>query len=78
MGVVNASAGRPRYFSVSNPVQIGMLIFRPAVCYPIADAGMEQAVRDLADRGLAKLYPNEMRIVSGVAYPVNKQSKKGA
>jgi hypothetical protein len=57
------------YFSVKFSTNIGGSNFRPSVCYPIPES-LHIAIIGMAEKGLAKLYTEEVRFVSGVALPV--------
>jgi hypothetical protein len=63
------------FFSVADPVKIGGTLYRPSVCYPIPGS-LEQAVAELAAKGRARIYQEEVRFVTGVAYPVKKPEVK--
>jgi hypothetical protein len=65
------------FFSVVNPVKIGGVLYRPAVCYAVPGS-LEDTIADLAAKGLVKIYPQEMRFVTGVAYPVKKEAPQAA
>jgi hypothetical protein len=59
------------FFSVSVPMKIDGVLYRPSVCYSVP-ARAEKAVGDLVKGGRARLYQEEVRFISGVAHPVNK------
>jgi hypothetical protein len=62
-----------QFYSVSSPVKIGGAAKHPAVCYPLTD-GVAEAVAGLADKGLAKIYDEEVRFVSGRALPAKRKA----
>jgi hypothetical protein len=71
MGIVSTVTVSGQFFSVRyNCVIIGQS-FRPAVCYRLT-GDLQRAIEEMAEKGLARIYPSEMRFVSGVAYPVKK------
>lgn len=59
------------YFSVKYTVTIGVGRFIPSVCYKLTQ-DIQFAVEKLAAQGLAKLYVEEVRFISGMPYPVKK------
>jgi hypothetical protein len=66
-----------RFFSVRLDTVIGGERFRAAVCYPLRGS-LEKIVEEMAsgpDR-LATIYPEEVRFVTGIAYPVKKPLPK--
>jgi hypothetical protein len=71
--MVTTAAGKPRFFSVSGEVKIGGVTRRSAVCYPIRDESTEKAVLALVAEGRAQTYTEEVRFVTGVAYPMKKK-----
>jgi hypothetical protein len=62
---------REVFFSVSQNVVMQGIMFRPAICYPLKPQ-VRAVVERMADKGLAKIYPEKVRFVSGTAYPVKK------
>lgn len=58
--------GEPSFFSVKHSCTIGGTQYRPSICYPVPES-LRSTVKKLAVEGLAKLYTEEMRFVSGVA-----------
>jgi hypothetical protein len=59
------------YFSVAYTVNIGQMRCIPQVCYRLS-ADLVPAVTKMSEDGLAKIYSEEQRFVSGAAYPVKK------
>jgi len=57
------------HFSVSHSCTIGGTNYRPSICYPIPNS-LAKAIAEMATKGLAKMYPNEVRFVSGTARPM--------
>jgi hypothetical protein len=68
---------RGRFFSVSREVSIRGANYRPAICYPLPSA-LLPAVQGMVEKGLAKIYSEKVRFVSGVAYPVKKPAAQPA
>jgi hypothetical protein len=62
---------RSRYFSVKHSTNIQGARYIPSVCYPLSQ-GLRAAVEAMAAKDLAKIYPEKVRFVTGVAYPVKK------
>jgi hypothetical protein len=71
MGIVNTMTGSGQFFSVRFNCVINGQSFRPAVCYRLT-GGLQKALEEMTEKGLARTYPSEVRFVSGVAYPVQK------
>jgi hypothetical protein len=64
--------GNSRFFSVKHTTNIGGAgRFIPSVCYKLTQ-DIQAAVERMAAAGDAKLYNEEVRFVTGVAYPVKK------
>jgi hypothetical protein len=62
---------KPRFFSVKYGVHIDGVRYMPTVCYKLT-GGLYDTVKGLEAKGLAKTYTEEMRFVTGTAYPVKK------
>jgi hypothetical protein len=79
MGIVNTVTGSGQFFSVKYNCIINGQSFRPAVCYRLT-GDLQKVIEEMREKGLARIYPSEMRFVSGVAYPVQKPAavKAGA
>ena len=62
-----------RFFSVKFGTVICGVRYVPSVCYRLT-SGLQQAVEEMAkgDNPLARIYPEEVRFVSGVVCPVKK------
>jgi hypothetical protein len=75
--MLKSDAKKGGYFSVSYETTIGGERYRPVMCYRLK-AVLEKPVADLAGKGLAKIYPEEVRFVSGVAYPVKQPEAAAA
>jgi hypothetical protein len=73
MGIVSTVTGKGQFFSIRYNCVINGQSFRPAVCYRLT-GDLQKAIEEMAEKGLARIYPSEMRFVSGVAYPVKKTS----
>jgi hypothetical protein len=63
--------GTTGYFSVTYTTSVGMMKCVPQVCYKLAD-DLRATVEEMAKDGLAKIYPKEVRFISGVPIPVMK------
>jgi hypothetical protein len=72
--MLNLPETRGKFFSVSRGVQIQGVKFNPGICYPLT-AALQPALESMAAKGAARIYPEEMRFVSGAAYPVAKKEK---
>lgn len=59
------------FFSVRYNCVINGQSFRPAVCYRLT-GGLQKVVEEMREKDMARIYPAEVRFVSGVAYPVRK------
>jgi len=62
---------KERWFSVVHTVDFGLRRCVPLVCYRLTDdvrLTVEQMVKD----DLARIYPEEVRFISGTAVPVKK------
>jgi hypothetical protein len=57
------------FFSVKHSCTIGGGQFRPSICYPIPNS-LAKVIGEMADQGMARLYAQEVRFVSGVARPM--------
>jgi hypothetical protein len=61
------------FFSVLNPLKIAGVLYHPSVCYPVPGS-LENTIADLAGKGLVRVYQEEMRFVTGIAYPVKPKA----
>jgi hypothetical protein len=59
------------YFSVAYTTIVGQMRCVPQVCYKMNDE-IRGAVEKMAQDGLAKIYQEEVRFISGVAAPIKK------
>ena len=66
-----------KYFTVAVACRIGSGSFVPGVCYEMNEfnAGV---VAELAEAGRARIYDEEVRMVSGRAIPVSRKAKATA
>jgi hypothetical protein len=60
-----------KFFSVAHSTRIQGVHYTPSVCYPLS-AGLQAAVEEMAAGGMARIYPERVRFVTGVPYPVKK------
>jgi hypothetical protein len=59
------------YFSVFFTTEMLGVRYTPSVCYPIT-GNIQAAVGEMVKKNQAKIYPEQVRFVSGVAYPLTK------
>jgi hypothetical protein len=62
---------RSKYFSVKYGTKIQGMLYIPSVCYPLP-SGLQTVIEDMAVDGLARIYTEKVRFVTGVPYPVKK------
>lgn len=43
----------------------------PSVCYPLSQ-GLQPVIEEMAAKDMARVYPEKVRFVTGVPYPVKK------
>jgi hypothetical protein len=60
-----------KYFSVKYSTKIQGTLYIPSVCYPLP-FGLQGAVEEMEKEGMAKIYTEKVRFVTGVPYPVRK------
>jgi hypothetical protein len=60
-----------KFFSISQSVTIQGVRYHPAICYPL-NPQFRDVVEGMVKDGVAKIYGEKMRFISGVAYPVRK------
>lgn len=65
-----------KYFTVHVNCTIQGQTYRHGVCYPLRES-LVRLVQKMAVDGMATIYLEEMRIVSGVAYPMRQNKKQG-
>lgn len=66
-----------RYFTVSVSCKLGIGNYVPGVCYELIPS-IEDAVEKLVEEGRAKVYDEEVRMISGRAVPVSRTFKPAA
>jgi len=64
-----------KYFSTKYAVRMMGARFIPSVCYKL-DEAIAPAVAKLAESGEARMYPEKVRFVNGVALPSGKAEKR--
>jgi hypothetical protein len=62
---------RGKYFSVKHGMTIQGARYTPSVCYPLS-SGLQAVIEELAAKDMARIYPEKVRFVTGVPYPVKK------
>jgi hypothetical protein len=62
---------KPKFFSLTHSVYIDGARYLPTVCYKLSES-LYETVKGLEAKGLARTYTEEVRFVTGVAYPVKK------
>jgi hypothetical protein len=60
-----------KYFSVKYSTKIQGAHYIPSVCYPLS-SGLQTIIEEMAAKDMAKIYPEKVRFVTGVPYPVKK------
>lgn len=58
-----------KYFSVKHSTKIQGAHYTPCVCYQLSQ-GLQAIVEEMAAKDMAKIYPEKVRFVTGVPYPV--------
>jgi hypothetical protein len=66
-----------KFFSVKHTTKLGTARYIPAVCYKIPYS-LQETVEGMAAQGLARVYAEEVRFVTGVPYPVKKPAAEAA
>ena len=68
---------RGKFFSVRFSTTIHGVKYTPAVCYKMTGS-LQPVIEDMAkgDNPMARIYPEEVRFVSGAAYPVKKKGRE--
>jgi hypothetical protein len=66
-----------KFFSVKYSVTIQGTRYIPSVCYPLA-SGLLNVVEEMAAKGMAQVYPEKVRFVTGVPYPAKKRETVAA
>jgi hypothetical protein len=62
---------RGKYFSVKYSTRIQGAHYIPSVCYPLS-SGLQAVIEEMAAKDMARIYPEKVRFVTGVPYPVKK------
>jgi hypothetical protein len=62
---------KARYFSVKHSTKIQGTRYTPSVCYPLS-SGLQGVIEEMAAKGLAMIYPEKVRFVTGAPYPAKK------
>jgi hypothetical protein len=62
---------KSRFFSVRHGTKIQGVLYTPSVCYPLS-AGLQAVVEEMAAKDMARIYPEKVRFVTGIPYPVKK------
>jgi hypothetical protein len=62
---------RGKFFSVKHSTKLQGVRYTPSVCYPLS-SGLQAVVERMASEGLARIYTERVRFVTGVPYPVQK------
>jgi hypothetical protein len=60
-----------KFFSVTHSTRIQGVQYIPSVCYPLS-SGLQAAIEEMAANDMARIYPEKVRFVTGVPYPVKK------
>jgi hypothetical protein len=60
-----------KYFSVKHSTKIQGAHYIPSVCYPLS-SGLQTVIEEMAAKDMARIYPEKVRFVTGVPYPVKK------
>lgn len=62
---------KAKFFSVRYSTNIQGAHYVPSVCYPLPQS-LRATVEEMAAKGMARIYPEKVRFVTGVPYPVRK------
>jgi hypothetical protein len=68
---------KAKFFSVKNSTKIQGVHYIPSVCYPLTQ-GLQTVVEEMAAQDMARIYPEKVRFVTGVPYPVKKPETSAA
>jgi hypothetical protein len=60
-----------RFFSVTHSTKIQGERYIPSVCYPLS-SGVQAAVEEMTTKGMARIYTEKVRFVTGIPFPVKK------
>jgi hypothetical protein len=66
-----------KFFSVKHTTKLGTARYIPAVCYKIPYS-LQETIEGMAAQGLARVYAEEVRFVTGIPYPVKKPVTEAA
>jgi hypothetical protein len=66
-----------KFFSVKHTTRLGVVRYIPAVCYKIPYS-LQETIEGMVAQGLARVYTEEVRFVTGVPYPVKKPVTEAA
>jgi hypothetical protein len=69
--MLNMPDTRGKYFSVKHSTKIQGVNHIPSVCYPLPSS-LQATIEAMAAKGLARIYTEKVRFVTGVPYPVKK------
>jgi hypothetical protein len=74
--MINMPESKGKFFSVKFSTTIRGVRYTPSVCYKLT-SDLQPVIEGIAkgDNPLARIYPEEVRFVTGVAYPVSKKEK---
>jgi hypothetical protein len=62
---------KAKFFSVKHSTKIQGTHYIPSVCYPLLP-GLQAVIEEMAAKDMARIYPEKVRFVTGVPYPVKK------
>jgi hypothetical protein len=68
---------KAKYFSVKHSTKIMGARYIPSVCYPLSQ-GLQTVIGEMAAKDMARIYPEKVRFVTGVPYPVEKPETSAA
>ena len=68
---------RYKFFSVKHTTRLGAERYIPAVCYKIPYS-LQKTIDGMVAQGLARVYAEEVRFITGVPYPVKKPAAEAA
>jgi hypothetical protein len=66
---------KTKYFSVHHGMEIDQMRYVPQVCYKVTE-DIRVAVEGIERKGLASIYDEEVRFISGVPIAVKKSQKE--
>jgi hypothetical protein len=68
---------KSKFFSVKHSTKIQGAHYTPSVCYPLS-SGLQAVIEKMAAKDMARIYPEKVRFVTGVPYPVKKHETGAA